>query len=886
VQQSNRNNEVARGPLLGRWALCGALSLLVAGPSMAEDWTNFGLGASGTRLSAEVSGPVFDAGGWRHQWTTEGPLAYRAFLASPAVGDGFVAFATQRNLVRVINELDGSLAWEAQAGGAVVASPAIWRGLVFVLGVNRQLYAWRLADGSLAWQKDLGAMGYASPVVVDGSVFVATGSPEPRLFRIDALTGQIRWQAGQGVLSASALASVAVARDQVIVGELEGRIHSFALADGRSLWTASTPGRVALSSPLVVGDRVYVLPGGPKAELFALELATGKPVSGWPVQLPMPAADTSRGALRARIHVTSSLAGSPEGIVFVVRADDHFGRVATGEASAFASQEVVFAVHPDTGAVLWSAASGRLETQDANAVPTHELLGTPALYRTEGGEHLVAVVSSLRPTLRIFSASGTERWSTALAGPARSSPVFANGRLLVGTDAGTIESLLSASNRPPVAPSLGLAPSGGLESNAARTTLRWGAAADLEGQAIRYTVRLDDDGEILQNWDLEVTTVAMQQSLDVPPLVPGRTYTFAVRARDSQGALSAWTPPQSFVAITSPEVTVDGQAAGSLREALASAAPGSMVRLGAGRYDLSSTLRLPPGVALSGAGPHLTTLSGQGLAVAVSAATGSTLSQLTVAGARVGVRVDAASEVRLRNIILRDNEEAGLDVSVSGAAELVSATVIRNGTGVRAAGPTRVRNALVIRNGVGLFAAAADLLESRYDNVTGNQVEDYRNVARGPGDLAAAVTFVSDDVADLRLKAAQPTTDRGDPGDDFALEPLPNGKRINIGAFGNTVFAELSPTTGTDPAPPAPMAADGGAPPPAGSQPDAGAPPNPEEPGGSGEPGENEPARLRGGGGCATGGSGPGDTGWLGLALAAAALAFSRRRRPPSRGIE
>ena len=54
-----------------------------------------------------------------------------------------------------------------------------------------------------------------------------------------------------------------------------------------------------------------------------------------------------------------------------------------------------------------------------------------------------------------------------------------------------------------------------------------------------------------------------------------------------------------------------------------------------------------------------------------------------------------------------------------------------------------------------------------------------------------------------------PCIDAGDPSADVALEPVPNGRRVNIGAYGGTPYAsksdatrrtlELSaPVTGTD----------------------------------------------------------------------------------------
>jgi hypothetical protein len=170
-------------------------------------------------------------------------------------------------------------------------------------------------------------------------------------------------------------------------------------------------------------------------------------------------------------------------------------------------------------------------------------------------------------------------------------------------------------------------------------------------------------------------------------------------------------------------------------------------------------------------------------------------------------------------------------VTTTGSGEVINVTAARNGTGLRLHGSTHVRNSLIWANDVGLEALAPGLVDSRYNDVVGNRVEDWRNARPDKTDLAQPVAFEpragSDPDADagLRLKAAQPTTDKGDPTDQWSDEPAPNGDRINIGAFGNTRFAELSgnplqgnppvgqpepgPTTPTEP-PPIGKAAGGG----------------------------------------------------------------------------
>ncbi len=59
------------------------------------------------------------------------------------------------------------------------------------------------------------------------------------------------------------------------------------------------------------------------------------------------------------------------------------------------------------------------------------------------------------------------------------------------------------------------------------------------------------------------------------------------------------------------------------------------------------------------------------------------------------------------------------------------------------------------------------------------QLPDTTNIKSDP-------KFVDPVSGDFHLKSISPCIDRGDPNDDYSLEPYPNGNRINIGAYGNT----------------------------------------------------------------------------------------------------
>ncbi len=74
----------------------------------------------------------------------------------------------------------------------------------------------------------------------------------------------------------------------------------------------------------------------------------------------------------------------------------------------------------------------------------------------------------------------------------------------------------------------------------------------------------------------------------------------------------------------------------------------------------------------------------------------------------------------------------------------------------------------------------------------------------GVGDLYVDPLFVDAAAKNFRLKstgegdaATSPGVDAGDPSDAYALEPAPNGSRINLGAYGNTALAERSYATTT-----------------------------------------------------------------------------------------
>lgn len=788
-------------------ALLGATS-----SAHADDWTSLGLDGARHRVSAERSGAAFGSKAWRYSLPPAQDSSDRALVSSPAVADGYVVLGTTTGYVLALRAVDGKLLWRFKAGDGMHSSPAIVNGKVIIPSFDRNIYALSLHSGQVLWKRDVGGVQLSSPAVVgdgagdaDGaSIAIATGFPRRSVMRIAANTGRVRWETGHASMNQSSNSSVAVARDQVIVGAMAGTYYSFDLETGAQRWTTRAGGMVHMSTPVVLGDRAYMLPGGSSHSVHAVDLASGEASEGWPFVIPNLEADSIGGAIQKRDYAVSSAAAVGGLLVFELRTLEHIDTTGRGSADTYLLREETVAVEPSARAVAWRMGNGRLVTRDMSAIPAFGVCPTPLAYPTPSGQWLVVTASSLSAKLRVLSAaSGAELWSTSLSGPTRGSPAFANGRLFVATDAGVVHGFLSAANAPPEAPFLSAGARRSLPNVGAR--LSWLPAIDPDRDPASYEVRLDRDGEVLSTWEHALTLPAGHTFATLPwALVPEAIYTYAVRARDDKGAWSEWSASGTFTTVSTPAVSINGRTAASLSAALATARPGDTVTLGAGTFRLNETLRVAEGVTVSGAGPQRTVIDARGLEIGValqgsrSSGGAGAINHVTVSGARVGVSVGRDRSGHLDHVIIRDNGVVGVDVDSGGRAQVINGTLIRNGVALRAAGAIDVRNSLVIDNHTGIAATGAGHVISRYNNINGNVIARDQTTA-GDDDLDLPVTFVNAAQDDFHLTPAQPVTDRGDPDDDFAKEPSPNGGRVNLGAFGSTNEAETSAPTATTP---------------------------------------------------------------------------------------
>jgi outer membrane protein assembly factor BamB len=520
---------------------------LTASGARADDWGMVGLDLARNRRSAERSGTTYTDRTWSMtvpSWT----------VASPVVADGFLVTVNLDGMVSAVRADTGELIWRVALQSQVYGTPTIARGRVFVPTVSNFLYALRLVDGVTLWKRDVGGMIMSSPTPIDDDIVVAPGLPKLTVVRLSAATGEIVWET-PAVMWQFSNTPAAVGSGLVVVGSQQGRYYAFDAATGAFRWEYIGDGVVHLAAPIILGGRVYMAGGGTSNSVHAVDLATGQAVAGWPITLPTPAPDIA-GIRRGGSRAVSSFAAAGGLLILQTRMDEGFGARAEGPYN-WLSREFIVALNPSSGTVVWQRAFARAERADVNDVPKYTICPTPAAYSSDDGSPLMAVASSLDPALAILDvASGTERARYAVAGFALASPVLANGRLYTTSLMGTTEEHDSTVNHAPAAP---VPAEYAAPIDGGNVTLSWSAAIDRDGDTSSYELRIDSDGEILSTWrDQKLVDAGMTSTRVTAPLIAGVTYTFAVRARDSHGALSPWSAPGTFTVTTTTDPGTTG----------------------------------------------------------------------------------------------------------------------------------------------------------------------------------------------------------------------------------------------------------------------------------------------------------------------------------------
>jgi len=284
-------------------------------------------------------------------------------------------------------------------------------------------------------------------------------------------------------------------------------------------------------------------------------------------------------------------------------------------------------------------------------------------------------------------------------------------------------------------------------------------------------------------------------STTVSALTNGTLYDFMLKAVDASGNESS-----GVMGSSTPQDAIRIQGIGgsftSIQDAINHALPGQIVLVGPGVYI--GNLTLNAGISIQGSSPKHTVLqgTGSGCIITVSGSYPTSLlsmvAMLTLENGIMGLDA-ATADVLVRNVIVHDLGGTAFMASNGGRFQVINCTVMSNaGDGIASNAVTTIRNTVIGKNlGTGILAPSASSVSytDAYHNAT-----DFGPGLSGTGNNSSGASFVNEAGHDYTETGDSATVDHGDPVDVFSSEPLPNGGRINEGAYGNTPWAASAPS--------------------------------------------------------------------------------------------
>jgi outer membrane protein assembly factor BamB len=775
-------------------------------------------------------------------------------VSSPLVVNGAVYFGAgdPTTQVRAVQALTGAPLWTANLGQPVMSSPA-WHaasGRLIVGDNSGRWYALDGATGAVAWTYLTNAAGVrlASAAVEGDTAVFSSGGLDRALHVVDAWTGKDRvapvplgpqGSIGSSTSSAPVLTQALVSQDELFLlagmAKPERDLYVDALAASDGFDSAALKGyldQVTGLTPYVPGsDSSRSVATSSPAFSGGLALITQREYSGTGADAfytvaVNAASGTVRWATAGEVQSLTSfdLVASPavsagawayaaHGRYLQIRSPKDGGSIAEVTAGSQILGGPVLA----NGRAYFTTEDGRVVACDTGNHPPRP----PTSFSPAGG----TIVASAQPPVLSWTGQSDDE----SAAPSLSAEVQAglgNGDLDLSPDApATLLPGESSLTLGPIAPNthvwwrVRVRDASGAYSTWSAVQDFW-VARDLvppePPQGVRASAR---NGAVEVNWDPSPSAdvaryrLAWKKSAEAwaqasavenlaggPYLVQGLTngvpYDFMVTAIDQGENESTGVV---VTAMPKADVTIGGTGSyATLQAAIDAAQPGETVVVNAGTY--AETVVLHPGISLRGASARLTRLvgPGAGTVIRVEGAYGadgpSVISDLAVTGGATGI-ASGTADVLVRNVVVAGMGGDGVASAAGGRLRVVSCTLFGNaGSGVDAStapGLTEVRNTAAGQNGgYGVQAAGGSIVG--YNTSYQNGLGGYAPGLSGPGNLQAPALLA----ADFTELAGSPTIDAGDPTDDYAREPSPNGGRINVGAFGNT--SDAAPTPAED----------------------------------------------------------------------------------------
>lgn len=253
-------------------------NLVLPAPAYADGVVYFG-DSDGFLYAVDVESRTVKPG-----WPFE---ARNAIWASPLVADGRVYVAAMDHYLYSLDGESGQVLWEREIGAAMAAPPTLEDGILYVGAFDGKVHAIDADSGEPIEAFDFQAENWiwSTPLLVDGQLYVT--SLDGKLYTLDPSNGAVLSSYDSGEVSGGKdvlRVGPVQASESIVVASESGRVIAVQNAQGRLLWPSGVPEAGVYTTPVVSGDRIYVLLMN--GQVQALDAETGAQVPGWPFTPP------------------------------------------------------------------------------------------------------------------------------------------------------------------------------------------------------------------------------------------------------------------------------------------------------------------------------------------------------------------------------------------------------------------------------------------------------------------------------------------------------------------------------------------------------------------------------------------------------------------------
>lgn len=336
--------------------------------------------------------------------------------------------------------------WRVKAGYALklgtslAEAPAIAGSTAYQETMSDQLYAIDIPTGSVVWSVGLPNMAMGTPVVDGPTVVVGLGN---NVFqRYSRHEGWIRGTGASGLMalnaktghelwwyhtSGEAMASPVIQGKTVYDVTGAGRLVAVDLSTGHEAWSLQLTGFDSTSSPVIVGNHLYVATNAyfasypaQRSTVWSINLTTHRVAWSKNLSVKSGLSDCSLAVAGARLYI----AGVP-------------GIMNDGRGPGLSNR--LFALNRDSGRIAWSESlgSGRLQVLDNAEEGTPLAIGNRVYIGSPASHRVFAFVG----------ATGHKLWSRRVKAGVMANPVLWGSDLLVAGMNGQLDLINARTGR-------------------------------------------------------------------------------------------------------------------------------------------------------------------------------------------------------------------------------------------------------------------------------------------------------------------------------------------------------------------------------------------------------------------------------------------------------